>query len=120
MSFPGKEALVTLEELAKQQTQIWPDSYDFGLRLTGSEIGGNLQRTIHDACVELAKIYKNKKSKWVLGVGWECFIPFEMEGEDYVGVIVKVSLNGMYQRGVKFFTIDFSRHHQQEDPFKGE
>jgi hypothetical protein len=118
--FPGKEAFVTLEELAEQQMQIWPDSCDRGLRITGSEIGGNLQRTIHDACAELAKIYKNKKSKWTLGVGWECFVPFEMAGEIYIGVIVKVSLNGMYQRGVKFFTIDFYRHHQAENPFKGE
>lgn len=116
--FPGKEALITLEKLEKQQVRIWPDSMDIGLRITESEIGGNLQRTIRDACAELAKIYKNTKSKWTLGVGWECFVPFEMESGTYAGVKVKVCLNGMYQRGVKFFSIDITRHTQMENPFK--
>jgi len=119
--FPGKEALCVLEDLAKQQKQIWPDSCDVGLLLSENP---NVQKIIHNACAELAKIYKNKKQKWHLGVSWECFVPFEIDEhngvEVFVGVIVKVSLNGTYTRGVKFFDIDFTRHSQKETPFKKE
>jgi hypothetical protein len=120
--FPGKEAFCILEDLACHQHQIWPDSCDGGIKLT--EENASLQKVIHNACAELAKIYKNKKSKWTLGVSWECFVPFEIEdyngAEVFVGVIVKVSLNGMYKGGVKFFSIELNRHSQRESPFKGE
>jgi len=115
MSFPGKEALVVLEQLEKQQVRIWPDSMDVGLLHTNK-----LQITIHDACAELAKIYKNTKFKWHLGVSWGCFVPFEMEGGTWVGVNVKVSLNGTYARGVKFFDIEITRATRDISPFKGE
>lgn len=114
--FPGKEALVVLEKLACNQPQIWPDSCDGGILLTPEN--ASLQTVIHNACAELATIYKNKKSKWHLGVGWECFVPFEMEYGLYIGTIVSVSLSGPHKDGKKFFSINLNHHRQTANPFK--
>jgi len=113
----GKEALIVLEQLESRQYRIWPDSCDLGLKLEDFTTF-NLQKVIHDACAELAQIYKNKKSKWHLGVSWECFVPFEFCDGFYYGTKVKVSLNGTYARGIKFFSIDLESTMQKESPFK--
>lgn len=112
--FPGKESFVQLEELAQKQTRIYPDACDVGIRVDEVE----LRNRIRQACKELAVIYKNQAERWNFGSKWSCFIPFEMEGREYIGVTLTVTFNEDRTRKVKFFHIDIQRSRQEEDPFK--
>lgn len=113
--FPGKESLIELEELARQQIRIYPDACDIGIQVVDDQ----LRTRIHRLCQNLAKIYKNKAKRWNGGSEWSCFIPFEQEGRNYIGVNLSVSYNTDRIRKANFFHIEICRGMQEETPFKG-
>lgn len=106
------EALYTLEQIVLRQHTIFNDSADVGLLHTPE-----LQKTLHDACADLAQTYRGKTTRWGSGVLWSCFVPFEQDGPLYSGVQVKVALNNVNKK--RFFTVDIIAAQQVGDPFKG-
>ncbi|RLB78626.1 MAG: hypothetical protein DRH24_14090, partial [Deltaproteobacteria bacterium] len=112
MSFPEKEAAKTLEYWYEKQTRIYGDACDMGLWSNPE-----LKQILRQACRRLAKVYKGKTTRWVNGSSWECFIPFEQEGKQFVGAFYRVSYNRTRRRKA-YFSIDIFKAYFSIDIFK--
>jgi hypothetical protein len=115
----GTEHLVILESYAKQQTQVYSDSCDFGV-IAGPEV----KAQIRAACKGLAKIYVSEKKisgSYPNGglAQWSTFIP--VERDDYqpnamVGTKVEVTLvETNTPRYPAYFTIELKNESQPAD-----
>lgn len=95
----GKEALRTLEAYAKQQTRIYPDACDYGIRET-PEIAAALRGALR----ELKDLEGGKVERWSTGCSFTTRLGFEHDEGKIQGVRVKVSRN--QDRKFAFFTIE--------------
>jgi hypothetical protein len=89
--FPGKEEFREIEDLYKQQKQIYNDAADAGLMFT-PELDNKIKRILN----ELRSVYGGKASKWFQGSSYTVFIPIEHNERDikkFDGVEIVVSLN---------------------------
>jgi len=120
----GREQLVVLEEFAKRQEQIYPDSCDWGYRWIEGPIGMQEVNRLRDAVAELVKTFKTKAGKWGDnrngGKYAEFFVPYEQDAGQYSGVLVNVTTTFDRKRRVTYTTIEFRQHRQVDAGFRGE
>lgn len=125
----GREELVVLEKYAAMQKQIWPDSADIGLRDSGDhqDISEDQKTEIRTALHELRQTFVSNSTTYGTerDGGWTCrvFVPYERDGDEYVGVMVQITYHRSKmgtKRQVTFITIDIGRWHQQESGFKND
>ena len=101
----GKEGLYILEQLAREQRQIWPDSADIGIPATDSA-----RQRIRLALSELPE--KGKVNRWGNetsgGITYSTQLAIEQDGPSLIGYTIKVSEHWS-KRGraeTRFFDID--------------
>lgn len=108
MTFPLKENLYVIEQIAKRQHQIYPDSADFGVKVTKDQL-----KQVGRLLKELKEFYKGKTENWgcFKGEKWNfggskttMFIPFEIDEGLEVGITLEVSYN-RDQYGKEYLTI---------------
>lgn len=104
----GIEYLKTLEFWAPKQERIYGDACDCGLwARPGSKLEGILRKAIHGLC----KVYRHEVQRWGRadrqGTTILTFVPFEKDGDEIVGVLVRVAQ--CPTRRSQFISIDFSR-----------
>ena len=77
----------------------------------------NVRNKIRAACEKLRQTFRGKSCRGNWGSSWECFVPFETNGDIYIGVRVRVSLNKTKRSS--FFSIDIDHSQTDKNPFRG-
>jgi len=107
----GREQLIELENLAKQQVQIFDDACDIGIETTEE-----LRETIRRICRELqAEGFAGAVDRYAYGVSMLFFIPIEYEGDKVAGTEIKISRHKSPTKKKDFFTIEFERRLKPRD-----
>jgi hypothetical protein len=131
MSFPAKENLIFFEELAKRQTQLFPDACDYGIEIQYSKTKAEARENL----MALMKIYKYKltrpeNARYPYDVDFkncsdtELFIPFEKDEGRYVGVKLIVSFetytnNQLFgKKYTEILTINIIHHTQENSGYQ--
>lgn len=111
MTFPCKEELIALEQLAKRQHRIYDDACDFGIRFDEYDRGA-YQVILKDMLKVFGKPrfgYKTEKSEFHRAV--EFLIPIEMDEGQELGIKVRVSSNFSRRvAGGGYTSIDIDRY----------
>lgn len=130
---PNKESLIFFEEAAKNQIQLWNDSCDYGIIMNRTEPG--FKDEARENLLALMKTYKYTMTKvdharYPYDADFkncsttELFIPFEKDEGYYQGVKLMVMFESYTHnrlfggRYTEVMTIDISRSHQKESPFR--
>jgi len=108
----GREHLIFFEDLAKRQSQIYPDACDYGVHY--NEI--NIEK-VKAITADLKETFKCEREEWKNGASVKFFIPFEMDYRQYVGVNLKLACHINKSRKIKFLTIDIDRASQKHSGF---
>jgi len=107
----GREEIVQLEELGRQQKRIWNDSCDMGIMYSVQ-----LRDKLHAICTELKQTFKMTVDRWHNGTSCEFFIPIERDGQEYEGMKVRIAKHTV--KKLCFFSIDILRASQVDSGFK--
>lgn len=120
-----KEEATMIEEVAKQQKQIYSDAADYGVPIIYPDKDENVKK-IKLALNLLSKSFKIKRKFENYETGktsrTTVFIPWEQEGEFFCGtlyVIDYVHTKPKFKKrnDVDYISISCKRHSQKENPF---
>ena len=119
--FAGEEFYHFFEDLAKNQSPIYPDAADQGVLIETDDAKG----FIGDAVRGLREIYRphnvanwGEKRRGAFGRSVSFHIPFEKEGNQFCGVLLQISYSVDRPRRVEFASVDISRHTSKVNPFR--
>lgn len=105
----GKEALRTLEDLARKQVQIYDDAADVGIFETDE-----IRQQVRDSLAELRSLEGGESDSWgdgyQGGTSYKTRLGFEVDDGQVHGVLVEVSRNVDRKRlASPFFFISITR-----------
>jgi len=114
---PGKENFIFFEDLHRVQHRLYDDACDVGI-----VVDADMQKAISKNTAALAEIYKieRKYGDTVLPreSTWSMFMPWEMEGGEYVGTNITLTYIQERKQNRNVLIISLIRGHQKKSPFK--